>query len=258
MWSVRLNSVLLASNGMVGASDHAPWPRGFQPGNAPVARQPERVAAAARLLGIHSHQKHTHPSAQPLEETHRSTPAPPDLSLPTSPRLGVASVSATANSFASTYHVKAAIPYTKDAAEFTLTNKSSDAKVVPIMIFETPILTMNKHHKVTKVKLVAEIESPSPGGAVPTGTVSFDVVGSHAQSKVIGKAKLKHGTATLTIKKPSLVLNQVVQVDYNGNSLYAPSESPPTTITSPSVPSARALVSEATPTDRAARSNRTH
>jgi hypothetical protein len=141
---------------------------------------------------------------------------------------GVASVAATANSIAGAFTVTASIPGIPATVDFQLTNTGAT------VMLESPVLTVNKKHKVTKVKLVAKVEPPSSAGAVPTGTVSFEIVYSNKTPDVFGKATLKHGTATLTTNKPSIVLNQSIEVVYNGNSHYGSSASPLLTITAPS------------------------
>jgi hypothetical protein len=138
---------------------------------------------------------------------------------------GVASVTAAANSTAGAYTVSASIPGVPATADFLLTNTGATVTL------ETPILTLNKKHKVTKVKLVAKVAPAAAGGAVPTGTVDFEIVYSNTTPDVFGKATLKHGTATLTISKPSIVLNESIEVVYNGNSKIESSVSPPLLIT---------------------------
>ena len=67
--------------------------------------------------------------------------------------------------------------------------------------------------------LTAEIEPTSPGGGVPTGIVTFELLTKKRKkikTKVLGTAAVSGGDATLTVK-PKLVLSKVITIIYSGD-----------------------------------------
>ncbi len=124
---------------------------------------------------------------------------------------GEASVTATANSSTGNYTIAASVG-ADGPADFQLSNTKATSKVVV-----TQQSIENKKHHPTSVELVAQFEPPAPGGAVPTGTVTFELASSKKKKpKVLGKAVLHGGTATLRVAR-NLVLNKVVTVLYKGD-----------------------------------------
>ena len=79
-----------------------------------------------------------------------------------------------------------------------------------------------KKKKVVSLELKAEIESPSLGGGVPTGSVVFELLQKKKKPTVLGTASLSAGVATLFVK-PTKVLKQSIEVLYSGDAYFQPS-----------------------------------
>jgi hypothetical protein len=76
-----------------------------------------------------------------------------------------------------------------------------------------------KKKKVVELTLAAEVSPVAPGGGMPTGTVTFEMMQKHKKTLkaiVIGTASLSGGTATLSVK-PSQVLKKPVTILYAGD-----------------------------------------
>ncbi len=67
--------------------------------------------------------------------------------------------------------------------------------------------------------LTAEIEPASPGGGIPTGIVTFELLTKKRKkikTKIVGRAAANGGDATLTVR-PKLVLRKVITIVYSGD-----------------------------------------
>jgi fibronectin-binding autotransporter adhesin len=131
---------------------------------------------------------------------------------------GVASVIATANSSTGSYMVVASAPGFSATADFSLTNSQATAAVVAV----PHIVYRNK--KVVSLSIEAEIEPVNASAGMPTGTVTFELVEKNHKFKVLVKATLKGGKATLDVGKPSTVLNKSIKVVYSGDTEFEPNE----------------------------------
>jgi hypothetical protein len=83
------------------------------------------------------------------------------------------------------------------------------------------------------IPLTAEIAPVAPGGGVPTGQVTFELVskcGKKLQVKALGTAATSGGAATLTFK-PSAVLNQPLTIIYSGDPDFLASTMTPAKLT---------------------------
>ncbi len=124
---------------------------------------------------------------------------------------GEASVTATANSSTGNYTIAASVGG-DGPADFQLSNTKAASKAV---VAQQSIESKKNH--ATSVELVAQFEPPAPGGAVPTGTVIFELTSSKKKKpKVLGKAVLHGGTAMLKVAR-SLVLKKAVTIVYKGD-----------------------------------------
>ncbi len=87
-----------------------------------------------------------------------------------------------------------------------------------------------KGKKLKRIELTAEIQPVAPGGGVPTGQVTFELVKKHGkktQVKTLGTAAVSGGAATLTLK-PNAVLNKTLTIVYSGDpDFLANSTTPP-------------------------------
>ena len=95
------------------------------------------------------------------------------------------------------------------------------------------LLRYLKKKKVVSENLTAQINPISPGGGVPTGSVTFEILTKKkkkTQTKILGTASLSGGKATLTLKAKS-VLQKVVTVVYSGGPDYLTN-----TLTAPKLP----------------------
>jgi hypothetical protein len=85
-----------------------------------------------------------------------------------------------------------------------------------VVLIPHPILNKKK---VKSAVLTATIDPTSPGGGVPTGMVTFELLTKKRkkiQTKVLGRAAVSGGDATMTFK-PKLVLSKVITVVYSGD-----------------------------------------
>jgi Bacterial Ig-like domain (group 3) len=88
--------------------------------------------------------------------------------------------------------------------------------VTSIMLVPHPTL---KKKKLKAAGLAAEIEPAAPGGGVPTGVVTFELIQKHRKKtkvKTLGTAALTGGEVTLTFK-PNKLLHQMLTVIYTGD-----------------------------------------
>ena len=96
-----------------------------------------------------------------------------------------------------------------------------------VVVVQNPVF---KKKKVMSVRLTAEIEPSAPGGGVPTGEVTFELV-TKTKKKVkvtrLGTAAVSGGEATLTLTA-SKVLNKAITIVYSGDADYRA-----TTLTAP-------------------------
>ncbi len=103
----------------------------------------------------------------------------------------------------------------------------------------------NKKHELTSVEMMATVK-PLTGSAVPTGTVTFEMVmpgkmkmGKMTMAKMkpgttrnLGTVTLTNGEAMLTVK-PKMVLKMPLTIIYNGDSNYLSSTATPAELTKP-------------------------
>jgi hypothetical protein len=90
-----------------------------------------------------------------------------------------------------------------------------------------------KKKKLVSLSLEALIEPLTPGGGVPTGTVTIELK-QKKKVKVLGTAALKGGEFTLTVK-PASVLKQSITIIYGGDPDFQTSTLPPVTLTTSSL-----------------------
>jgi hypothetical protein len=102
----------------------------------------------------------------------------------------------------------------------------SGATSVPVAQARTQVVLMPqpvfKKKKVVSLTLTAEIEPVAPGGGIPTGAVTFELVKqTKKKSKVttLGTVMLSSGDATLSVK-PNKVLKKPITISYNGDTDY--------------------------------------
>jgi len=91
------------------------------------------------------------------------------------------------------------------------------------------------------VSLTAEIKPVAPGGGVPRGQVTFELVskrGKKTHVKTLGTAAASGGAATLTFK-PSAVLNQTLTIVYSGDPDFQGSMMNPPKLTKSGITSSR-------------------
>jgi large repetitive protein len=88
-----------------------------------------------------------------------------------------------------------------------------------IVLVPHPVL---KKKKVKSEVLTAEIKPPYPGGGLPTGMVTFELLTKKRKkihTKIIATAAVSGGDATLTFK-PKRVLRKVITIFYSGDPDY--------------------------------------
>jgi Bacterial Ig-like domain (group 3) len=95
-----------------------------------------------------------------------------------------------------------------------------------IVLVPRPVL---KKKTVKSEVLTADINPIAPGGGVPTGMATFELVTTtkrgrktKTKTKVLGSAAVSGGSATLTFK-PNLVLKQVITIIYSGGADFTAS-----------------------------------
>ena len=96
------------------------------------------------------------------------------------------------------------------------TSESVSRGTTRVVLVAHPVL---KKKKVTSFGLTAQIELSAPGGAVPSGTVAFELVtkkGKKTTTKVLGTGGLSGGDARLTVPAKS-VLGKAITIVYSGD-----------------------------------------
>ncbi len=107
-----------------------------------------------------------------------------------------------------------------------MTKAGTEIVLVPKPIF-------SKKKQVTSVGLEAEIEPVVPGGGVPTGTVTFEIVKTVKKKRkttTLGTAAVSGGAATLTLKAKSM-LNMPIKLVYSGDTDFTSSTASPPALT---------------------------
>ena len=102
------------------------------------------------------------------------------------------------------------------SADSAATSESVSRAAPHMILVARPVL---KKKKVVSFGLTAEIEPSVTGGAVPTGTVAFELVTKKRKkiiTKVLGTAGLSGGDALLTVPAKS-VLQKAITIVYNGD-----------------------------------------
>ncbi|MGO9915645.1 MAG: Ig-like domain repeat protein [Isosphaeraceae bacterium] len=108
------------------------------------------------------------------------------------------------------------------AADFVGMSSSATAESVrqaTTAIVLVPHAVLKGKKTLSAVSLTAEIKPVAPGGGVPTGQVTFELVtkrGKKTQVKTLGAAAAEGGAASLTFK-PSAVLNKTLTIVYSGD-----------------------------------------
>jgi Bacterial Ig-like domain (group 3) len=119
-----------------------------------------------------------------------------------------------------TYSGDGILPSASSAPTFASVRQSATM----IVLVPDPVL---KKKKVKSEILKAEIEPVSPGGGVPTGMVTFELLTKKKKkikTKVLGLAAASGGAATIAFK-PKLVLGKVLTVIYSGDTDFIASTS---------------------------------
>jgi hypothetical protein len=139
---------------------------------------------------------------------------------------------AAAPSKAGTYTVVASFPGSADyatiqSAPMTFAIRQASTAIV---LVSHPVV---QGKTLKGVELTAKIKPVAPGGGVPTGEVTFELIkklGNKTQVQTLGTAAVKGGAATLTFN-PSAVLNQALKIVYSGNSDFLASSAIPPKLT---------------------------
>jgi hypothetical protein len=110
--------------------------------------------------------------------------------------------------------------YSGDADFFTSqsgsTSESVSQAATEIVLVPHPVL---RRKKVVSLGLTAEVVPVPPGGGVPTGLVTFELLVKHGKKpkmKTLGTAALHGAEATLTVD-PRAVLNKPITIIYGGD-----------------------------------------
>jgi hypothetical protein len=113
--------------------------------------------------------------------------------------------------------------YSGDAGSFTTQSGPAPESVAPatteVILVPHPVF---RRKKVVSIGLMAEIEPVAPGGGVPKGVVTFELLVKHRKKikvNLLGASALNHGEATLTLK-PNRVLNGTIAIIYSGDPGY--------------------------------------
>lgn len=97
------------------------------------------------------------------------------------------------------------------ASSVTVAQAGTEVVVIQNSVF--------KRKKLMSVRLTAEIKRSAPGGGVPTGEVTFELV-TKTKKKVkvtkLGTVAVSGGTATVTLKA-NTVLKQAITIVYSGD-----------------------------------------
>ncbi len=114
--------------------------------------------------------------------------------------------------------------YSGDAALHGVQSGSASESVARagtvVVLVPHPVL---KKKKVVSEILTAEIKPPFPGGGFPTGLVTFELLTKNKKkikTKVLGRAAVGGGSATLTVKA-NLVLSKVITIVYSGDTDFS-------------------------------------
>ncbi len=111
------------------------------------------------------------------------------------------------------------------------TSESVTKAGTQIVLVPKPVFSKKK--QVTSVGLEAEIEPVVPGGGVPTGTVTFEIVKTVKKKRkttTLGTAAVSGGAATLTLKAKR-VLNMPIKIVYSGDTDFTSSTASPPALT---------------------------
>ena len=111
------------------------------------------------------------------------------------------------------------------------TSESVTQARTQIVLIPKPVFSKKK--QVTSVGLEAEIEPVVPGGGVPTGTVTFEIVKTVKKKRkttTLGTAAVSGGAATLTLKAKR-VLNMPIKIVYSGDTDFTSSTASPPALT---------------------------
>ena len=110
--------------------------------------------------------------------------------------------------------------YSGDPSLVAAQSGSASTSVAPsgtsVVLVPHPVL---KKKKVKSEVLTAEIEPSAPGGGVPTGIVTFELITKKkkkTKTKVLATGPVSGGDATLTFK-PKQVLGEVITIVYSGD-----------------------------------------
>jgi trimeric autotransporter adhesin len=113
--------------------------------------------------------------------------------------------------------------YSGDPSLVAALSGSASTSVAPsgtsVVLVPHPVL---KKKKVKSEVLTAEIEPAAPGGGVPTGMVTFELITKKKKkikTSVLATAAISGGDATLTFK-PQKVLGKVITVLYSGDTNF--------------------------------------
>jgi hypothetical protein len=120
---------------------------------------------------------------------------------------------------------------------------SANAQVVLI-----PTAVRNRHRRITRVLLTAQVQAEAPGNGVPTGTISYFMAvrrrapkwhwvnghkrttGPRSRNRLLATRSLSNGTSVMMLK-PKQALRKTFTVTYNGDPNFNPSTSPKLVVT---------------------------
>ena len=111
------------------------------------------------------------------------------------------------------------------------TSESVTKAGTQIVLVPKPVFSKKK--RVTSVGLEAEIEPVVPGGGVPTGEVTFEIVKTVKKKRkttTLGTTAVSGGAATLTLKAKSM-LNMPIKIVYSGDTDFTSSTASPPALT---------------------------
>jgi hypothetical protein len=117
-----------------------------------------------------------------------------------------------------------------EPADSGAATESVGRSATAVVFVPKPIL---KKKKVLFEHLTVQVAPMSPGGGLPTGIVTFELLTKKRQktsTKIIGTAAVTGGAATLTVK-PSQVIGNTITIVYSGDGNFGPS-----TMTAPKLP----------------------
>ena len=120
---------------------------------------------------------------------------------------------------------------TSGATSVSVNRASTQVVLTPQPVFQKK--------KVIEVNLEVEVEPLSPGGGVPTGSVTFESIkktGKKVKIATLDTATLGSGQATLSLKSKS-VLNKTITINYGGDTDFLSSTATPPSVTEQSLKS---------------------